>query len=146
MHRILIPKIIEEAKPENMECLEHVMIDMIDYLKVVDHDMYKHVEHKLYKMAYGNHLNKELAHKWVSKMKNKDGTTGPHWTYEQTSVYAGVHDKNDWYAIMNMIYSDHFSPKFDTNTYIELAKDWITDSDIEEGKALRYYTYVVCEE
>ena len=146
MHRTLIPKIIEEAKPENMACLEHVMIDMVDCLKIVDHDMYKHVEHKLYRMVYGNHLSAELAHKWVSKMKNKDGTTGPHWTMEQTNAYAGTHDKNDWYAVMNMMYSDHYNPKFDTTTYVELARDWINDADVEEGKTLRYYMHVVCEE
>lgn len=120
--------------------------NMIDCLKILDHDMYKHVEYKLYKMVYGEHLSKELAHKWVSKMENKDGTRGAHWTMEQTDQYAGTHNKCDWYAVMNMIYSDYYSPKFDTATYIELAKDWINDADVEEGKTLRYFMHVVCDE
>lgn len=146
MHRILIPKIFEECKPENMECIQHTMIDMIDCLKLIDHDMYERVEHKLYKMVHGEHLSKELAHKWVSKMENKDGTHGAHWTMEQTDQYAGTHNKCDWYAVMNMVYSDYYNPKFDTTTYIELARDWINDSDVGEGKTLKYYLHVVCDE
>lgn len=146
MHKVLIPKIFEEAKPENMECIEHVMIDMIDCLKIMDHDMYERVEYKLYKMVYGEHLSKELACKWVSKMENKDGTHGEHWTIEQTSQYAGAYNKYDWYAVMNMMYSDHYNTKFDVNTYIELARDWLNDKDVGEGKTLDYYLHVVCKE
>lgn len=143
MHRELIPKIIEEGKPEHMKCMEHVMIEMIDCLKIVDHDLYERVEHKLYKMVYGEHLSRKLADEWVSKMKNKDGTEGGHWTYEQTLQYANDFDKNDWYAAMNMAYSDHYSPRFDLTTYVELAKDFIKDKDAKDGKLLNYYLYVV---
>lgn len=146
MHKVLIPKIIDNGNHEDMVCLEHIMIDMIDTLKVTDYKKYKHIEHKLHKLVYGNHLSKELAQKWVSNMENKDGTIGPHWTYEQTNQYAGACDKNDWYAIMNMMYSDHYNSRFDIQTYIELAKDWFSDKDAEEDKTLNYYLYVVCEE
>lgn len=147
MHKVLIPKIVENGKPEDMKCLEHIMIEMVDRLKLVDHDMYKRVEHKLYKMVYGEHLNKELAEKWVSDMKNKDGTVGGHWTYEQTmQYYPGSIDKNDWYAVMNMIYSDHFNSRFELSTYVELAKDWFADKDVDDGKTLNYYLHVVCDE
>lgn len=146
MHKVLIPKIIENGKPEDMECLERIMIEMVDHLKLIDHTMYKRIEHKLYKMVYGNHLSKELAYKWVSKMENKDGTIGGHWTYEQTSQYAGTYDKNDWYAVMNMMYSDHYNSRFDVATYVDLAKDWFTDKDVEDGKTLNYYLHVVSDE
>ncbi len=145
MHKILIPKIIESGTPEDMECLEEMMIKMIDHLKIIDHDMYENIEHKLYKLVYGSHLSKELAYKWVSKMENKDGTHGEHWSMEQTSQYAGSHDVNDWYAVLNMVYSDYYNPNFNTNTYIELAKDWLEDEDIEHNKLLKYYFYVVCD-
>lgn len=146
MHRTLIPKIFEECKPENMACIQHTMIDMIDWLKLMDHASYKRVENKLYKMVYGEHLNEELAHKWVSCMKNKDGTEGQHWSIEQTTQYAGTHNKYDWYAVMNMIYSDFYNPKFDVATYVELAKDWIDDVDIGEGKTFKYYLYITNKE
>jgi hypothetical protein len=77
-------------------------------------------------------------------MENKDGSKGEHWTIEQTSQFAGKHDKNDWYAVQNMTFSDFYNPKFDTNTYVELANDWIDDEDVGEGKTLKYYMYVVC--
>lgn len=60
-------------------------------------------------------------------MENKDGTKGEHWTYEQ--VVQLVKDKGikydpcDFYAALNMIYSDHYNSKFDTSVYVELAKD-----------------------
>lgn len=52
-------------------------------------------------------------------------------------------DKWDWWVTLNMIYSDFYSPKFDTNHYVEMAKDWLMDSDVGEGKLLNYYYYVV---
>lgn len=147
MHRVLIPKIIEEGKPEDMECLKHIMIESIDKLKHIDHDMYKRIEHKLYKLVYGEHLSKELAHEWVSDMENKDGSKGGHWTYEQVMQhYPGSIDKNDWYAILNMMYSDHYNPRFDMQTYVDLAKDWFADKDVNKGKTLNYYLNVVNEE
>lgn len=146
MHRTLIPKIIETGKPEDMECLEHLMYKMVDHLRVCDHDMYEHIEHKLYRLVYGQHLSKELAYKWVSQMENKDGTHGEHWSMEQTKAYAGSFDVNDWYAVLNMMYSNYYSPKFDLPVYVELAKDWLDDPDVGEGKTLKYYLHVVCQE
>lgn len=44
---------------------------------------------------------------------------------------------------MNMMYSDHYNVRFDTSTYIELAKDFIKDKDAKDGKILNYYLHVV---
>lgn len=30
-------------------------------------------------------------------------------------------------------------------SYVELAKDWISDKDVGDGKTLKYYMCVVCE-
>ena len=128
-----------------MHHLEVILTELIDYVCVHNHDEYLKVEHELYKLVYGEHLNDTLAYKWVSKMENKDGTKGAHWTIDQTNQYAGNYDKYDWYAVLNMMYSDYYNPKFDTNTYIELAKDWLDDTAVGEGKTLKYYLYVVCE-
>ena len=82
-------------------------------------------------------------------MKNKDGSCGPHWTWEQ--VAQVVRDKglkvdlSDFYASLNMVYSDYYSAKFDLSHYIELALDWMSDSDVGEDKLLNYYFFVVCE-
>lgn len=42
-----------------------------------------------------------------------------------------------------MVYSDYYNPKFDTLTYIELAKNWLEDEDIPGNKLLKYYYFVV---
>lgn len=139
MHRKLVKEVIHSGKSADMECLETMMIEMIDDLKVKDHQEYKNIEHKLYKMVYGDHLNEELAHKWVDSMVNKDETHGAHWGIEETSKHMRNHHKYDWYAVLNMMYSDYYNPKFDTETYIELANDWFNDKDSHPGKTLKYY-------
>lgn len=60
-------------------------------------------------------------------MKNKDGSCGAHWTADQTTQIIkdkGLpYDKWDWYTVLNMVYSDYFNARYDTNNYVELAKD-----------------------
>lgn len=143
MHRKLINDIVEKGKTADMEALKDIMVEMLDDIKAYDHDEYKKIEYKMYCMIHGEHLDEELARKWVADMQNKDGTHGEHWTYEQTSQYAGKHNKWDFYAVLSMVYSDYYSPKFDTGVYVELANDWLSDADVPSGKTLRYYWYVV---
>ena len=145
MHRGLIKSITKGNDKEHMEYLEDLLIGLIDDIKFTDHTKYLSIEHVLYCLVYGHHLNHDLAHHWVSQMKNKDGTHGEHWTKEQTSQFAGTHDLNDWYAVINMGYSDVYNARFNTNDYVELARDWITDPDVGPDKTLRYYLYVVKE-
>jgi hypothetical protein len=139
----MIHAIVEHGRPEDMDCLSEILIDLIYDLKHTDKGYYHAIEYKLHTMAYGEHLTNEMAHKWVENMNNKDGTKGPHWTMDQTSQYAGRHNHSDFFAVLNMMYSDYFNPKFDTNTYVELANDWLDDSDVPEGKTLKYYMHVV---
>ena len=143
MHRKLIREIINRNDTAIMQELETIVLEMMDELKITDKKKYKDIEYKMYKLLYGHHLNENLATKWVSEMENKDGSFGEHWAKSQTDQYAGVHDKWDWYASMNMVYSDLYNPKFDTSVYVELAKDWLDDKDVGVCKALNYYWYVV---
>lgn len=143
MHRELIDKIIRDGDNEDMECLRKILVSLIDDLKYTDYDRYKKIEMKLYKRVYGEHLNEELAKEWVSEMENKDGSKGEHWTLEQTSQYAKNYNKYDFYSVLNMVHSDYYNPKFDTQTYLELAYDWLGDKDVPEDKTLKYYMFVV---
>lgn len=72
---------------------------------------------------YGPHFTEECAMKVVAKMENEDGTTGQHWTINDTTTVANQYgisfnprkyNKYDWYVAMNMVYSDYY--KFITNT------------------------------
>ena len=51
-------------------------------------------------------------------------------------------DKSGFYAIANMVYSDYYNLRFDTNTYVQLAIDWLDDKDVGGNKTLKYYMYV----
>ena len=99
-------------------------------------------------------FTREDAEKWVSHMENEDGTTGAHWTMEQTDAVAnitGVHVKSCvWWAAMNMMYSDYYGvaakygldrPEF----YADLAKAFLMDKDAggAEAKMAGYYHGIV---
>lgn len=139
----MIERIVEHGRPEDMECLSEMLTDLLYDLKHTDHAYYAAMKYKLHTMAYGEHLTEHMAQEWVGHMKNKDGSKGPHWSMEQTNQYAGRHNHCDFFVVLNMMYSDYYNPKFDTNTYVELANDWLNDVDVPEGKTLKYYMRVV---
>ena len=97
------------------------------------------------------------AKAWAARMQNADGTTGPHWTMEQTSAVAesmGIPPDKiprwTWGVAMNMMYSDYYDvamqygvnrPEF----YAALAKAFLCDKDGPgpERKLMEYYEHVV---
>lgn len=89
-------------------------------------------------------LKEDEAKEYVSHMTNKDGSTGEHWTLEQTNAYKNSHDDYkelsdlDFYVAMNMVYSDYYKPVYTTDNYASLAKDFILDSDAPSNKVKRY--------
>lgn len=98
----------------------------------------------------------EDAEAWAAKMQNADGTTGPHWTMEQTSAVADAsgagHDIPHWVfsVTMNMMYSDYYevARKFGVNVpefYAELARAFLMDKDGPgpEEKLCAYYRCIV---
>ena len=102
----------------------------------------------------GEPFTEEDAKHWAAKMENADGTTGEHWTMEQTSQVATVAGAHYapwvWYAALNMAYSDYFAvatkygldrPEF----YADLAKAFLDDKDAggAEKKIAEYYHEIV---
>lgn len=108
------------------------------------------VDHFLMKvdLLLNPHFTKETAEFAVSKMKNKDGTTGPHWTYDQAiSVMKDEgYDfcEGDWYYVLSMQYSDYYKSGKSTESYVEDAYDFLNDIDAPEDKAKRYYWAMHC--
>lgn len=105
---------------------------------------------------YGPHFNEECALKAVSKMENEDGSRGEHWSLEETTSIANQYginlkgekyNKYDWYVALNMIRSDYYRAVVTMTSsdhikyFVELAKAWLNDKDIEEGKMWYYYCY-----
>lgn len=114
----------------------------------------------MYEAINGPHFDEEHAHYAVEGMENEDGTKGPHWTVEETTSVAnqmGInlksekHNKWDWFVAMNMIYSDFYKAvvamtgSANTKYFAELAKAWLCDKDISEGKMWHYYVYICTE-
>lgn len=108
-----------------------------------------------YGHAEGDELppfDKETAMQWTRGMENEDGSTGPHWSPEQTKqllTQRGLDcDPWEFYAIMNAIYSDDFkvAKKYGVNSidyYVDRAKAWLDDKDAMPDKAARYFEYIV---
>lgn len=93
------------------------------------------------------------AKKWAAAMKNADGTTGAHWTQEQTSqvmAQRGYHyDPAIWHAVMCSIYSDYaevakkYGLSGNAEFFADMAHAWLDDKDAVEDKAAAYYCYIV---
>ncbi len=98
-------------------------------------------------------LTEADAERWCAHMENTDGTTGPHWTLEQTEIVKnqrGIQwDAVEFWVTMNMIYSD-YSEVFKTYgvrdkiyLYADMAAAFLDDQDARPGKLARYYNSVV---
>lgn len=86
-------------------------------------------------------------------MINVDGTTGPHWTIEQTEQVRNQRGiqwgKIEFWAAMNMIYSDYsevfrvYGVRDKIFLYADMAYAFLSDSDSVENKATAYFENVV---
>lgn len=121
--------------------------------------MHRIIRTKAYEAKHGPHFNEEHARKAVSKMHNEDGSRGQHWSIDETSALANQYNirldekfnKYDWYVALNMVYSDYYKVivncvgSNNSKYFVELAKAWLNDKDIDEGKMWYYYVYVMCD-
>ena len=117
-----------------------------------------HWEHKREKaesLIYGYHFTKDGAEKAVSRMKNKDGSSGAYWTLEDVEKVAssmGIdwscknYNIYDLYYTLNMVRSDYYKDGQAPQYYADLAFDFLEDKDAPEGKAKRYYLAMHCAE
>ena len=148
----LISVIQKDAKMDNEDIIMHLC-------KSIENGDYESEYIELYKEAYGEKLNRETAECWVSKMTVPNGVTqedGTKWSFE-TAVEAGTKAsvdwnkirKTDWFAVLNMMYSDYYETakkiekQNDVSFFASLAKDWLCDEDAGENKLFNYYFFVV---
>ena len=101
-------------------------------------------------------FDRETAIHWAEHMQNADGSTGPHWTMEQTTavaesmgIQAPVVPHWAWGVTMNMMYSDYYqvAVEFGLNRpefYAALAKAFLLDKDGPgpERKLMEYYEHI----
>lgn len=98
-------------------------------------------------------LTREMAESWTSNMENSDGTTGPHWTFDQTKQVMDQKgydfDPIEFWVALNAVYSDMalVNKKHNVNTidfYVDTAiAFWLKDKDAVKNKLAAYYEYVV---
>lgn len=100
----------------------------------------------------GMMLTEDMAHEWMEGLHNEDGTKGPHWTMDQVKQVMsqrGVKlEPLEFWAVLNIMYSDYCGvlKKHGANNmdvYVDMAKAWLEDKDAMEGKAARYFQYIV---
>ena len=133
------------ATRENMRCYAALLT--IRHRTGEDRKKEDHEPHE-------HHLSMDDARRWAEKMKNADGSSGPHWTIAQTEQVKRENGMRcnaaEFFAIMNAIYSDFCIAlkecgisEMNTECYAKLAHAWINDQDAEEGKAKRYFESIV---
>lgn len=101
-------------------------------------------------------FSREDAMRWAEHMQNADGSTGPHWTMEQTSAVADASGigrdvpRWAWGVAMNMMYSDYYGVAVDFGVnrpefYAALAEAFLMDKDGPgpEAKLCAYYRGIV---
>lgn len=133
----------------DLKCVHLVMetLGLIDKLEFEDKPPSNHISDKI-KYNYVD---------WVNSMYNEDGSRGAKWTIQETTEIGknnGIDfskiSEQDWYITLNMVYSDYvmIARKYNIDNisfYIDLAKEFLWDSDTYQGKDKleRYYRYIV---
>lgn len=130
--------------PEKMKSFYDEVIESVEEMKSTNPKAYKKAMLEIHESIFGEHFDEDMALKAVAGMKNVDGTTGEHWTLEQTTSVLKQHDLGynpyDFYYLMNMLYSD-FSNVLGTDVgiYLKMAMAYIDDPDAEEGKVFEIW-------
>lgn len=136
-----IERIIEKGKPDDMYSLSDILVDVMEIIKETDKNKYEKYSMKLYRMAYGNNLTRELAEEIVSRMR----PYGEKWSFNEATEIKEQYGLNDikaadFYAVMNSGYND-YRDIFNDNTelYVKFTIDFIKDEDAKEDKVLTYF-------
>ena len=134
-----IKRIVEIGKPEDMDCLSKMMIEMLETIKMNDSVDYKKYKNKLKGMAYNYEIDEEMAKEIVENMK----PLGEYWNIDtiKSVLVNDNHKIIDMYVIMNSLvndYKDVINPE-DAEMYIKLAHAWIDDIDAKEHKIWWYF-------
>ena len=100
-------------------------------------------------------LNDYNPREWAKEMQNADGSSGAHWSMEDTETVRKTRNINDckpedFWITMNMMYSDYqgVAKKYGIDKpefYADMARGFLMDKDSKQGreKLEAYYEYVV---
>ena len=140
----IIQKIVDNGKVEDMETLSDILEDTMEELEKYYKDCFDKYTMKLYKMAYGNVFNKEMAEEVVSKMR----PYGERWNIEESQRIMEQYDINmvriiDFYIFINSAYNDYKNLfEDDIEKYVRFTMDFIQDEDAKPDKVFTYFTTI----
>lgn len=133
--------------------------DMGRYRARADYPRMNEGEHRTGKMEMGRGeskrhkgMSRRVAEQWTESMKNADGSTGPHWSMDQTKQVMQKRDIDcepvEFWVTMNMLYSDYSKVVkahgiTSVDFYADMAKAFLEDKDAVEDKLMAYYEYCV---
>lgn len=96
-------------------------------------------------------MDRQTAQMWVRGMHNADGSTGEHWSYDQTTQLMrqkGIDcDPAEFYAAINMLWSDYGmvakkTGQDNADYWAEMAKAFLSDKDANPDKLSLYREYI----
>lgn len=137
----IIQVIVDNGKIEDMRTLSDMLEDTLEELQNYDKECYDKYIMELYKMAYGNTLNMQMAEEIVANMR----PYGQRWSMQEVQEIQERYGINnvravDFYVVMNSAFNDYRN-LFDDNIdmYVKFTMDFINDEDAKEGKVFKYF-------
>lgn len=97
------------------------------------------------------HLTRDEAEEWCDRMKNADGTTGPHWSYDQATQLMTQRNLTcnpvDFWVALCMMYSDYSKvaraySADNPNFYADMAAAFLCDEDAVKDKLVQYWEHI----
>ena len=139
-----IEKIVDNGDIESMRELSLMLEDTMEDVKRESESRYKKYAMKLYKMAYGETLSRDMAESIVNNMR----PYGARWTIDEIKEIQNRYGYNDlrsvdMYVVMNSAYNDYkdiFGEEVEN--YTRFAVDFIEDEDAGDGKVFKYFTII----
>lgn len=126
-------------------------MDMLATLYIVCDHMHHDDDHEEHEEA--KPFDRRTAERWTAHMVNEDGSYGPHWSMSQTEQVRSLKgikaSPEEWYAVMNSIYSDYagvakkYGLQGNADFFADMAAAWLADADAVHDKAAKYYSYIV---
>ena len=139
-----VRKIVDSGNIEDMHKLTDILEEVIEELEEYDEELAKKYEMKIYIMANGKVLTREMAEEIVHKMK----PSGMRWSYDETKRIEeeyGINDirPTDFFIVMNSAYNDQRNLLGDDiDKYVRYTVNFIGDEDAIPEKVFIYFTVI----
>lgn len=139
-----IKKIVDDGDQSEMEELSDILDEVVYVIKKYNENLFEEYKMCLYRMAYGDKLNVEMAQNIVNNMK----PYGMRWSLDDTKRMQIDFDESniddiDFFVVINSAYNDYQNLFGDNiEMYVRFTRDFIEDEDAKQGKVFRYFTTI----